>query len=371
MNGYDVQNPVIGRNQDGRLEIFAWAWNGSGTWDNAVYRRNQTAVNGTSWAAWASLGTWSGGTRWPAVATNPAGQMELFAQSEHVQLGTCGGFYNQIVRIYQTSPNSGWSSWIDMDHPTCNSLYNPHVGVNSDGRLDMLAVADDGNLYHRWELTSGGSWTSNWTSLGAPSGLSTSMLMAIGNNADGRIALFIKASNNEIYHLWQDTASNLSIWSSWTGFGKPPVTSLSDPALGQNQDGRLEVFVVGSDGKLYHKWQVAPNSYWSSSWTGLGMPSTASLVGRARISRTSDGRLVAFAVANDGALWSLAQTQANGTWGSWTSLGKPSGSSLDSIPDLAVAQNKNGTLVIAAVDTNGNLWWNTQQSFVFLPLTLR
>ena len=32
-----------------------------------------------------------------------------------------------------------------------------------------------------------------------------------------------------------------------------------------NSDGRLEVFVIGSDNKLYHKWQNSPGS--SSSWT--------------------------------------------------------------------------------------------------------
>ena len=34
--------------------------------------------------------------------------------------------------------------------------------------------------------------------------------------------------------------------------------------VGRNADGRLEVFVQRSDGRLWHRWQVAPNSSWSA-----------------------------------------------------------------------------------------------------------
>lgn len=60
-NGYATHDPVIGQNQDGHLEILAWAQYGTGTTDNAVYRRNQTAVNGSSWTAWAPSGDFGGG----------------------------------------------------------------------------------------------------------------------------------------------------------------------------------------------------------------------------------------------------------------------------------------------------------------------
>jgi hypothetical protein len=39
--------------------------------------------------------------------------------------------------------------------------------------------------------------------------------------------------------------------------------------VGQNADGRLEVFVRGSNGALYHKWQISPNDGWSG-WASLG-----------------------------------------------------------------------------------------------------
>ena len=38
----------------------------------------------------------------------------------------------------------------------------------------------------------------------------------------------------------------------------------SDPAVGVNPDGRLEVFAVGQDGALQHIWQTAPGAGWNS-----------------------------------------------------------------------------------------------------------
>jgi hypothetical protein len=58
-------------------------------------------------------------------------------------------------------------------------------------------------------------------------------------------------------------------WSDWASLGG----SLDgDPAVGSNQDSRLEVFVkgkrenvgTGSQQRLYHIWQNTPNGNWSS-----------------------------------------------------------------------------------------------------------
>jgi hypothetical protein len=36
-----------------------------------------------------------------------------------------------------------------------------------------------------------------------------------------------------------------------------------DPAVGQNLDGRLEVFAAGLDGTLLHNWQTEANGGWN------------------------------------------------------------------------------------------------------------
>jgi len=39
--------------------------------------------------------------------------------------------------------------------------------------------------------------------------------------------------------------------------------------VNQDADGRLELFVRGADGAVWHKWQTAPNNGWSG-WASMG-----------------------------------------------------------------------------------------------------
>jgi hypothetical protein len=367
-NANPISDPAIGRNNDGRLQIFAWSNWGTDVMDRGVYQRLQTTVNGTSWSVWNTLGTLELGTAAPAVATNPSGRMEVFAAGAVPLAGTCT-YRAAIKQIYQTAPNNGWSIWGNLGQPsTACYVYRPFLGMNGDGRLDIFTLGSDGKFYHRWQTAPSGNWSANWGSLPL-SGVTLEYWLAVGNNADGRLALFAAGSNGEIYHTWQTTANNEYGWNIWTGFGKPSSGALlTTPSVGQNQDGRLQVFSNGSDGKLWYKVQVAPNSYWSS-WMNLGTPTFASLTGGAKASRTRDGRLVVFSPTTDGGFGYIAQTQANGTWGSWASLGHPSTYSLVSQYDIAL--NQNGTMIIVAVDSTGMLGWNYERLQVFLPLLRR
>src|SRR5437899_571009 len=38
------------------------------------------------------------------------------------------------------------------------------------------------------------------------------------------------------------------------------------PVVTRNADGGLEVFIVGQDRELYHRWQVQPNNGWNDKW---------------------------------------------------------------------------------------------------------
>jgi len=37
----------------------------------------------------------------------------------------------------------------------------------------------------------------------------------------------------------------------------------SESGIGINADGRLEAFIWGSDGALYHRWQPTPGGTWN------------------------------------------------------------------------------------------------------------
>ena len=139
------------------------------------------------------------------------------------------------------------------------------MGRNQDARLEVFAVASDGGLWHIWQTTPSGGW-STWDRLGAPNG-GTLGELAVGTNQDGRLEVFA-TSQNALWHVWQ-TAPNGS-WGTWDGLGAPSgVNALASLAVGTNADGRLEVFAFAPKNAVWHMWQTAANNGWSA-WTSLG-----------------------------------------------------------------------------------------------------
>jgi hypothetical protein len=81
---------------------------------------------------------------------------------------------------------------------------------------------------------------------------------AAGNNLDGRLEVFVRGSDNALWHIWQTKPNNG--WSGWSSLGG---VIRGGPVGSRNADGRLEVFVKGTDDALWHTWQSAPNNGWS------------------------------------------------------------------------------------------------------------
>ena len=84
----------------------------------------------------------------------------------------------------------------------------------------------------------------------------------------------------------------------------------SAPTATRNADGRLEVFVRGTDNALYNRWQTAPNNGWSANWGNLGGVLTSNIAA----ARNADGRLEVFVRGTDNALWHRWQTAPNNGW---------------------------------------------------------
>ena len=94
-----------------------------------------------------------------------------------------------------------------------------------------------------------------------------------------------------------------------------------EPGVGSAADGRLEIFVQGSDGHQWHLYQTFPNGDWSD-WEDLSVyrPLGISVAGRPGVGSAADGRLEIFVRGNDDHLWHLYQTSPNGDWSDWEDL---------------------------------------------------
>jgi hypothetical protein len=137
-------------------------------------------------------------------------------------------------------------------------------------------------------------------------------------NADGRLDVFVRGTDNVLYHRWQTTPGGA--WSEWAGLGGQFT---SDPFVAHNKDGRLDVFVRGTDNGVQHIRQAAPNN--SSNWTAWealgGSLEGTHLYNRPVAAQASDGRLQLFARWSDGTLRTMIQN-ADGSFpvGGWNNL---------------------------------------------------
>ena len=101
-------------------------------------------------------------------------------------------------------------------------------------------------------------------------------------------------------------------WSTWHSLGGQ-LAAGTGPAVASWSAGRLDVFVEGTNGALYHKWYSG--GAWSS-WQNLGGKLTASPAATFDMSVLSPANSIwVFVRGTDGAVW---QKVWNGTASAWS-----------------------------------------------------
>jgi hypothetical protein len=120
-------------------------------------------------------------------------------------------------------------------------------------------------------------------------------------------------------------------------------------AATMGKDGKIDAFVLGSDHAIWHVKQAAPSSGWGS-WQSLGgyVRSTPT------IGKNLDGRLEMLAVGFDNHVYHQWQ-DANGNWSGWADMG----GQIAGIP--VVGANLDGRLEIFGRGTDNAIWhaWQT------------
>ncbi|MCI0402242.1 MAG: S8 family serine peptidase, partial [Acidobacteria bacterium] len=282
MGGGNVRlagRPTVIRDLDGRLHMFV-----RGT-DNAVWHTWQVAPN-SGWGGWERFGGAITGD--PAVTIAANSGLEMFAR------GSTGALWH----VGQTWRNGPWwfSGWQSLGGSIIGS---PAVGRNADGRLEVFVRWLDNGAFHIWQTAPGGGWA-GWS--GLRGGLITADPV-VASNADGRLEVFVRGLDGSMYNIWQTAPNNG--WSGWAPRGGALVENgrlavgadragaleaygrftngtvqritqvgswarweslggslRSDPAVGRNADGRMEVFAQGAWRELTHRWQLLPGGAW-------------------------------------------------------------------------------------------------------------
>jgi hypothetical protein len=155
--------------------------------------------------------------------------------------------------------------------------------------------------------------------------------LQVGQNADGRFDIFVLGGNNVLYHRLQDASE--SGWGSWQILGG----SFQSFVVAGNADGRQEVVAVGAGNALFHKAQVAPGGVWSGEWGPLGGHD----VRQVAVGQNADGRLQIFALDAGNTLHTIAQAApGSSAWGPSTTLAGPA------LGQVSVGRNADGRLEV-------------------------
>ncbi len=229
------------------------------------------------------------------------------------------------------------------------SVFGGAIGGGGGGGSNVI-----GTLFHKWQTSAGGSMWSSYSSLSGD--ITSDTDLAIAMNNDGRLQVFVVSTNNQLYYKTQ-SSPNSNTWSpAWTSLGGG-IKADTSPAVARNSDGRLQVFVIGTNNQLYYKTQSSPNSNtWSPAWTSLGGGIKADT--SPAVARNSDGTLQVFVVGTNSQLYYKTHTAVGGTsWSEWSPLGGQA--ALSSSPE--VAMNQNGGLEAFIIGSNNNGLFHKEQ----------
>jgi hypothetical protein len=197
-----------------------------------------------------------------------------------------------------------------------------------NGQTEIFAVDTSGTLWNT-SIVPGSNGT--WNSLG---GVCTSSPAAVSwNTTYLRLDVFVRGADGALWHKYFQNA-----WSNWESLGGHLAPN-TGPAVSSWSAGRLDVFVQGTDGALWHKWYAGAS--WSG-WQSLGGKLTSS---PAAMSPFTGSVIYVFARGSDGAVWE--KYYQNG-WSSWQSLGG------QLAPNTGPAVSQDRTLIVQG--TNNKLW---------------
>ncbi|MDQ6866003.1 MAG: Ig-like domain-containing protein, partial [Thermoproteota archaeon] len=267
------------------------------------------------------------------TGTDPTpGDILKFAVVGNPQHGTITpGTVSSIV-FY--TPNTGFSG-------TDSYIYKATDGQGVDSNIATVTItvnASQPSGNNETIQTTSGS--NVWSGFG-PLGGNILGNPAVGRNADGRLEVFVVGTDHAIYHKFQTSAGS----NSWSGFASLGGYLISDPVVGQDADGRLDVFAIGADHAVWHTVETSvsnSNSY--SGFFSLG----GYILGNPALGKNSDGRLEVFVIGADHALWHIFETAPSSS-NSWSGYGNLGG---NIISNPGVALNSDGRLEVFVIAAN-------------------
>jgi PASTA domain len=256
-NVANLAGPVTAaRSGDGRIEVFAIDSDGS------LWNVRQTAPS-SAYSGWNAYGNPGVAVEdRPALARSADGRLELFVRGQDSLL------YHQWETAVGTFSWSGWNSFDAASTPDKRFTDHPVVAPSADGRLELFLTGNDQNMYHAWQTSASNGW-SDWVNEGAEGGGFVSVAPGLARNGDGRLEIFAVANDRNIYHKWQTVASNG--WGPWTLLGP------QDPSLITTVPDLIGLSAAFAQQRVQAA-QLHMTAHGSGNWVGNQSPAGGTVV---------------------------------------------------------------------------------------------
>jgi hypothetical protein len=382
-----VSDPVIGANDDGRLEVFALGSDGS------LWHAWQLPEDFHKWSDWFSFGHPANVLFQPIAGQSPGPQIAVAEDhNRHLQVFVANG---DLWQIGQVVTNGGWGGWqrIAQTNATAPqpagarwpvySINTVWATDNADGRIELFlndrTASIAGSLTHKWQLGDFSSWSPNADPFGWPvtGNVTAQNPLALAQDARGRIVVATAGPGGAYVRRQADANSG---WADWEQLGRPagggpsPIVSVD-----RNADGRLEL-VTSAGGTVWHTWQ-ADASTWSGQWA-IFSPVGYVVERDVKVIRTplltSNSVTSCLNVVNlfsagghepdsEGpdqpvtfSLLALYQMKPSGSWNTWHTPPTPAPPGFTTSGRIAVARGRDGRLEIMTLG-QGFMYHATQQ----------
>ena len=199
--------------------------------------------DGSSWSAWESLGG--------VLASSPAAAYtDISGASKSIDVFVVGPDDTLWRRTFD---GTSWSVWIPraVSGPSLQPGCSPAASTWGAMRIDLVVCGVDGGLLRTY-LPPGGYWM-GWDHLGGVATSSPSVC-TWGSWAEGRLDVFVRGANGGLWH--RSVVS--SLWTRWEDMEVGHIESA--PAAVSWGRQRIDVFVRGANDALWHRW------YEDSAW---------------------------------------------------------------------------------------------------------
>lgn len=238
----------------------------------------------------------------------------------------------------------------------------------ADGSTQVIAIGDDGNLYHTIRFATPGNPWQQWLPTQGVGGATyfdaRSVAVAAINTTDTHNGELHMAAIGDDGNLYYDIRFPDGSWQGWDplpGAGDAPRFSASDVAMTSLPDGSVQVIAIGDDSDIWHDIRF-PDGSWQG-WDPLpGFQGAPAFSARGlAIAGFTNSTAQLVAIGDDGNLYHDIRF-ADGSWQGWGQMQGNGDAATFNAGAVAVAaindtnDPDDGQLQVAAIGDDGRVY---------------